>query len=79
MCSIIPFIPPAITLIGAVLVWVYSPGHLTVIDGGTWDNAPARPKAGTKRKNTLLRLGLVLEKKTATHVKPIEKCCIFDG
>lgn len=57
--STIQIIPPAITLIGAVLVWVYSPGHLTVIDGGTWDNASARQKAGTKRKNTLLRLGLV--------------------
>jgi hypothetical protein len=58
--STIQIVPPAITLIGAVLAWVYSPGHLTVIDGGTFDNAPARPKAGTKRKNTLLRLGLFL-------------------
>jgi hypothetical protein len=58
--STIQIVPPAIALIGAVLAWVYSPGHLTVIDGGTFDNAPARPKAGTKRKNTLLRLGLFL-------------------
>lgn len=54
------FIPLAVSIIGAVLVLLLSPGHLTVIDGGTFEQDTNRSRARAKRKNYWLKVGSML-------------------
>ncbi len=60
MTPLLQFIPPAVTVIGAVLVWLLSPVHLTVINGGTFEQDTDQIRVRAKQKNFWLRVGLLL-------------------
>jgi hypothetical protein len=60
MIQTLPFFSLAFSVIGAVLVWLLSPGHLSVNDGGTFEQNTDRIQAITKRKNIWLKVGLVM-------------------
>jgi hypothetical protein len=60
MNLLLQFIPPAVTLIGAFLVWLLSPVHLTVINCGTFEQDTDLSRAKARRKNFWLRVGLLL-------------------
>lgn len=60
MNDIFQFIPSAVTFIGAVLVLIFSPVNLTMIDGGTFTQDTAKIQARIRCRNLWLRVGLGL-------------------